>query len=135
MTITDIHGRISNIAMLFFLILSLWGFFRFFRKQGLDPSYWGALAIGEGIILVQAVLGAYLWIVGTRPARGIHVLYGLVALAIIPTVYTYTKGQDSRADGHPAVESQRPERLRFARFEKLFRFEPIPAGLYQNAAH
>ena len=98
MTITDLHGRISNIALLFFFILSLWGFFRFFRKQGLDPSYWGALAIGEGIILIQSLLGVYLWIIGARPARGIHILYGLVALAIIPTVYTYTKGQDSRAD-------------------------------------
>ena len=98
MTITDLHGRISNIALLFFFILSLWGFFRFFRKQGLDSSYWGALAIGEGIILIQSLLGVYLWIIGARPARGIHILYGLVALAIIPTVYTYTKGQDSRAD-------------------------------------
>jgi hypothetical protein len=98
MTITDIHGQISYVAMLFFLILSLWGFWRFFRKQGVDPSFWGALAIGEGIILVQSLIGAYLWIIGARPARGIHLLYGLVALAVIPTVYTYTRGQDSRAD-------------------------------------
>jgi hypothetical protein len=33
------------------------GLVRYFRRQGINSSYWGALAIGELLILVQAGLG------------------------------------------------------------------------------
>jgi hypothetical protein len=98
MTISELHGRLSNTALLFFFFLSIWGYWRFFRKQGVDASYWGALAIGELLLLVQSGLGAYLWVIGLRPERGIHLLYGIVALLAIPAAYAYTKGQDTRAD-------------------------------------
>ena len=78
------------------VLLALWGIWRYFRKQGVDSNYWGALVIGEILILVQGLLGAYLYLIGARPERTIHILYGVVAALVIPGVYAYTKGDDQR---------------------------------------
>lgn len=98
MTLAELHARLANTAMLYFLIVSLWGFVRFFRKQGLDSSFWGALAIAELLVVAQALLGGYLWVAGLRPARTIHLLYGLIVPIMIPGAYVYTKGRDGRPE-------------------------------------
>jgi len=98
MTLTEFHARLGNTAMFFIIAMALWGLWRYFRKQGLDSSYWGALIIGEILIILQGGLGAYLWFIGLRPGRSIHILYGVVSALIIPGIYSYTRGdQDRRA--------------------------------------
>ncbi len=96
MSLPEIHARLGNTALYFVIILGVWGLWRYFRKQGLDSNYWGALIIGEIVILVQGGLGAYMWLIGLRPGRGIHILYGLVAAIIIPGIYAYTHGDADR---------------------------------------
>ena len=92
-----IHERLSITISAYFLVMGIWGLWRFFRKQGVDSSYWGALLIAEVLTLVQGGLGAYLWLIGLRPDRGwFHILYGIVAAICIPGVYAYTKGTDDR---------------------------------------
>lgn len=98
MTITDIHARLGNTAMLYFLAIALWGYFRFFRGQGIPSSYWGALVVGEFLLLLQGLIGVYLWFAVSPPWRPIHILYGFVALAMIPGAYVYTKGESGRAE-------------------------------------
>lgn len=98
MVASDLHGALSNTSGLYFLLLSLWGFWRFFRKQGLDASFRGALVIAEVLVVVQALLGGYLWLAGLRPARTVHILYGLLLPAIIPAAFSYTKGREGRAE-------------------------------------
>ncbi len=93
-----VHSRLANTALLYIGILALWGFWRFYRKQGPDSSYFGALVIGEILMLIQGALGAYLYINGLRPARPIHLLYGIVSLLAIPAVYAYTRGDQERRD-------------------------------------
>lgn len=97
MSLIDIHARLSNTALLFVVLIALWSLWRFFRRQGADPSYWGALLIGEILILAQGALGGYLWLIGLRPDRGgIHILYGVACALVIPTIYTYTRGGTER---------------------------------------
>jgi hypothetical protein len=96
MLLADIHGRLGNTAMFYMIIMAAWGLWRYFRKQGLDSNYWGALVIGEILLLAQGALGAYLWIVGARPDRGIHLLYGIASVLVIPGLYAYTHGDDRR---------------------------------------
>ncbi|MCS7220959.1 MAG: hypothetical protein RML36_02205 [Anaerolineae bacterium] len=96
--LTEIHDRLGNTALLFVLALSVWGWWRFARRQGIPPSYWGALIIAELVILAQGALGAYLWFSGLRPARDIHILYGIVSALAIPGAYVYTKGREGRAE-------------------------------------
>ena len=94
----EIHARLANTALLYFLALTIWGWWRFARREGVHTSYWGALAIGELILLAQAGLGAYLWMSGFRPARTMHLLYGIVSLLVIPAVYAYTQGREDRSE-------------------------------------
>ncbi|MGW8249042.1 MAG: hypothetical protein ACWGO1_00240 [Anaerolineales bacterium] len=96
MTVADIHGRLGYTTLYFMVILAGWGIWRYFRKQGVDSNYWGALVIGEILVLAQGLLGAYLYIIGARPERSIHILYGVVTALVIPAVYAYTKGDEQR---------------------------------------
>ncbi|HEY5668595.1 MAG TPA: hypothetical protein VIS10_01280 [Anaerolineales bacterium] len=91
-----LHARLANTALLYFGILAIWGLWRTIRKQGLDSSFWGALVIAELLILVQGATGAYLWIIGERPGRWVHILYGVVTALVIPGLYAYTKGESDR---------------------------------------
>jgi hypothetical protein len=96
MSLGEIHGRLGTTALYFFVILGVWGLWRYFRKQSVDSNYWGALAIGEILVVLQGLFGAYLWIIGERPGRSIHILYGVVTALVIPAVYAYTKGDEKR---------------------------------------
>ena len=95
-TLGQLHGVISNTAVLFYLLLGVWGLIRAFRKNGVDSSYLGALVIGELIFVVQAALGIILAIGGGTPGRGIvHYIYGAFALVALPGLFAYMRGDDS----------------------------------------
>jgi hypothetical protein len=98
MFLAEIHGRLGNAALYYFILLAIWGLIRFARRGGVDSNYWGALVIAEILILAQGGLGAFLWYSGFRPERGIHILYGLVSGLVIPAVYVYTKGREARRE-------------------------------------
>lgn len=92
----QLHGVLSNSAVLFFLILGVWGLFRAIRKQGVNGSYLGALVIGELIFVAQAVMGIILALGGGVPGRGaFHYLYGAFALVALPGLFAYLRGDDS----------------------------------------
>lgn len=94
-----LHNRLSNTILLYVFFLALWGFWRFFRKQGVDSNYWGALVIAEVVILAQGVIGIFLWLNNLRPGGGsMHILYGVVGAIGIPAVYAFTKGRDERQE-------------------------------------
>lgn len=98
MPLAEIHARLGNTALLYFLIVALWGFLSFFRRRGVDAAYWGMLAIAELLVLAEAGLGLFLWLGGGVPARGLHILYGLLIPAMIPGAYVYTRGRDGRPE-------------------------------------
>lgn len=98
MSLSEIHGRLAYTALYFIIFMSMWGLWRLLRKQGLGSNYWGALIIGEILIVVQGLLGGYLWLIGARPERSIHVLYGVVAALTIPAIYAFTKGGQERRE-------------------------------------
>lgn len=96
-TITFIHNRLSVTMLLFMAALGIWGLWNALRGAGMSPSYWGGLAIGEGLIAAQAVIGIVLYVLGEQPARGLlHVLYGVAALISIPAAFAFTRGRSTR---------------------------------------
>jgi hypothetical protein len=98
MTLIDVHGRLANTALIYTIIMALWGFWRYYRKQNVDGSYWGALVIAEILYIVQSSLGAYLYFSGqgSLAGRGIHILYGVVAVLVLPALFAFTRGDDQR---------------------------------------
>lgn len=97
MSLTDVHARLANTALFYFLILAAWGLWRFIRKQDIDSNFWGALIISEVLVLVQGGLGVYLWVIGRQPGRGwIHILYGVVSVLTLPGIFAFTRGEQDR---------------------------------------
>lgn len=92
-----LHDQLSNAVILFALVLGIWGLFKYFRGDGVDGSYLGAVVIGEVLIIVQIALGILLYAGGARPDRSLmHILYGVAAVISFPAVYAYTQGDQSR---------------------------------------
>jgi hypothetical protein len=93
------HQRFANTVWLYLLILGLWSLWRAIRGQGVSGNFLGALAIGEIMIVIQAALGAVLYLTGhgtvlNEPA--IHILYAAFSLVFLPFVFLYwLRGDDS----------------------------------------
>lgn len=97
MTLVTIHARLANTAVLFVVIMALWSFWKFLKKQKLDPNFSGALVVAEILILAQSALGAVVAVTGhfanlDRPSM--HILYGIVSALTIPAVYIFTKADE-----------------------------------------
>ena len=94
-----LHEGLSNTAWMFFLAIGLWGLVRAIRGQGVGASYLGAVVIGQGIFIVQAILGVILWVNGRLGALArpeVHVLYGAFVVVFLPFIYfTALRGDDS----------------------------------------
>ena len=98
MALNLIHSRLANTVFLYFLALMAWALWRYFRKEGLNSSFRGALVISEILILVQGIFGLILWLGSARPDGGVmHILYGVVGAIGVPAIYAITKGRDNRA--------------------------------------
>ena len=99
MPLTQIHGALANSALLFMLILSVWALLTAFRGGGLSGSFWGALAIGEGLLVAQGLIGAVLWLGGHQPARStMHLLYGILSVIALPAAFAYLRGREERRE-------------------------------------
>ncbi len=98
MSIQQIHGSVSTAVILFNLVIGVWGFIRFFRKQGMDGNYWGAVWLSPVLGLAQAVLGLIMVLMGLgATVRLVHYLYGSLVVISVPAAFAFTRGRDDRA--------------------------------------
>ena len=95
-TLEIIHARLADSLLLFMILAGLWCLVAAARGRGVGSQTWGILTIGELLALAQAVLGLLLYLGGDRPARGIHILYGVVAVLGLPAYYALSHGRDDR---------------------------------------
>jgi hypothetical protein len=99
MALAEIHGRLANTAMIYCIIMAIWGLIRFFRGHGVSGGYFGAVVIAEVLLAIQGLLGLILWFgVATVLPGWVHWLYGIVLLLGAPLVYAYTKGRQDRPE-------------------------------------
>jgi len=96
MDLTDLHARLAVSFILYMLAASGWNFLAAARRRLVSPSTWGVLAIGELLALVEVALGVLLYAGGDRPARLVHLLYGLTAILTLPAYYLFSRGRDDR---------------------------------------
>ena len=98
MPLADVHARLGNTALYFTIAMAVWGLWRFFRRQGPDSNFWGAMVIAEVLYLVQAGLGLFVFFSGagelTKPY--IHILYGVVTILVVPGIFVYSRGDEQR---------------------------------------
>jgi heme A synthase len=87
--VVDLHLRIAISLVLYYTILGIWGIFLAIRKSPLSPGYRGALVIGVGLGVVQALIGVFLVLSGLRPLDNLHFLYGASVILTLPLVMSY----------------------------------------------
>ena len=93
--VAQFHNTLATTLLLFMLICGLWGVFGAVRG-GFSPSLAGALVLGEGLIVVQGLLGVLSYLTGARPVQMLHILYGLAAAITLPGIYTYARDKTAR---------------------------------------
>jgi len=98
MPLAQIHAMTARAVSIFTLLITLFAVFRLIRNAPLGSDFWGAVVIGEGLILIQTILGVVLLIQGAVPGRIIHYLYGALNLLAWPAAYSYSRGQESRRE-------------------------------------
>jgi hypothetical protein len=97
-TFVFIHTRLALTAVFYALALGVWAAWSYFRGRGVNPSFWGALIIGEVVMLGQGLIGLALVLGGARPADVLHFLYGVLVALAWPGVYVYTNARAGRSE-------------------------------------
>lgn len=94
--IFEVHRVLSNTIWMFYLAIGLWGLYRALRGRAVDGSYFGAVAVIQIVIVVQAILGVILYLSGARPGRElVHYLYAAFGVVFLPGLFAYLRGDDS----------------------------------------
>jgi len=98
MSLVIIHAGLGRAALLFIFVCALWGLFNYWRRQGVDSSFWGTLIIGEVLLVIIGLLGVIMVVTQGTPRNLIHILYGALSGLSLPATYVYTGGRDTRRE-------------------------------------
>jgi len=96
MNLAQIHTGLANACVIFSLLLGLYSLWRFFRKEGVGANLLSVLAAAELLYVAQAVVGLVQVFQGARPGRGVHFLYGILLVIVLPGTFAYLRGKDDR---------------------------------------
>jgi hypothetical protein len=96
--VDEIHRAVGFSIPAGFLVLTVWSAVVFIRNRPPGPWYWNLLGLLQGVLAVQFVLGALLFISGARPpSRGptwLHYVYGaLFPAAVLVVAHTQARGR------------------------------------------
>ncbi|RLT34354.1 MAG: hypothetical protein DWI57_16740 [Chloroflexi bacterium] len=92
MSLSIIHIGLAQSATLFMIALGVWAIVFRLRSRPLDGSWYGGLAVGEILMVVQFAIGWILYGQGlgdNLPRAFVHILYGAVAVITLPAAYAY----------------------------------------------
>jgi hypothetical protein len=78
------------------IIVGVWGIVSYFRRTEVSGSYRGALIIGEGMLILEAVFGLALFASGHRPPDNLHFLYGALTPVVLPLSLTVAGTRPTR---------------------------------------
>ena len=84
-----LHMSLFLAVAIYLLICTVWGFVLAVMRRPIGPSFRGSLRIAEGLILVQVIVGAIVYLSGApHPKVVLHYLYGLVIVLALPAAET-----------------------------------------------
>jgi hypothetical protein len=78
--VTAVHVVIGVGLIAVNLAAGLWGLWGWWRRRD-APGFWPLLRVGQGLVVLQAVDGAILLVLG-RDLPELHLIYGLVPLGV-----------------------------------------------------
>jgi hypothetical protein len=125
--LTPVHVVVGVAVLVLSLAAGLWGGWCWYRA--IDPRlFWPLMRAAQGAIVLEAVLGAALLIIGRRGYGSLHLLYGVLPIAIslvaeqlrissAETVLASRGLEDAQAVGRLDEDSQRSVVLSIVRRE------------------
>ncbi len=93
--LTEAHRTLSTMTIIYSVIVGVWGLANALRRMPPDGNYNGALALGVGLFVLEGLIGVALVLLGLRPARLIHFLYGVTIMVTIPGIFAFTRGRNT----------------------------------------
>jgi heme A synthase len=87
--VVELHRLIAQALVLYFAVVGIWGVVLGLRKAGVGAAFRGALYIGVGLGIIQAIVGLTLVLSGQRPSDNLHYLYGASVILTLPLVASY----------------------------------------------
>ena len=93
MLLIVLHQGLANAALMYTLVVALWGFWFYLRRRYLTSQFWGALVIAALIFVVQALIGLTMVMQGRFPSRDVHYLYGVLSVITLPAAFAFTRGR------------------------------------------
>jgi hypothetical protein len=78
---TTLHVVVGSLLILLNLGAGLLGAWRWHRVEP-SPAFWRLLRAGQVAIVAQIALGALLLALGRKPGQDLHILYGVLPLAV-----------------------------------------------------
>ena len=98
MTLSDFHGILFNMHVLYSLILGIWGAVMASRKESISGNYWGAVATGTILAALIVLVGIIMTAQGLRTARTVtYYLYMAWLVVIMPGLFSLLRGRDDRS--------------------------------------
>ena len=94
MSLIDIHSILSRAVAIYSLAMTLFALYRYLRREPIGSDYRGAILVGEGLIVVQGVLGGIMFFMGLRPANNLHFIYGGLTLLTWPAAFSFARNQE-----------------------------------------
>jgi heme A synthase len=80
------------------VLVAIWAVVAFFRKRSASAGFRSALVVTELALLLQGFAGAFLVLTGRQPRQGLHFVYGILAVLVIPVAYGYTASAAGRRE-------------------------------------
>ena len=85
-------------GLLITVITAIWGLVIYFRKLPPSGGFRSTLVLTEGLFVMQGLVGIAMFLGGRRPHDGLHWLYGILLVIVLPIAATYTSGRNPRRE-------------------------------------
>ena len=92
------HAGLFRAGLFITVIIAIWGLVIYIRKLPPSGGFRSTLVLTEGLFIVQGLIGIAMFLGGRRPHDGLHWLYGILLVIVLPIAASYTSGRDPRRE-------------------------------------
>lgn len=93
-----LHARLGLAAILFAILLGVWGSYQYVRHKAVSGGFRSAYLMLCGLTAAQGLVGILNLALGQKLHNPLHLVYGVFAVLFLPGLYFYSaSGRASKA--------------------------------------
>lgn len=97
-TLLFLHQGLFRTGLLITALIGIWGLVMYLRKLAPGGGFRATLVLTEVLFIVQGLIGALMVFGGRGPHDGLHWLYGILLVILLPIAATYAAGRGPRRE-------------------------------------